>query len=722
MANKIQALQVFVLALLFAASLPVLHGQDFKLMASEKGVVIEAGSAGLFTWPVPKLRMSETDYQGEEATIRREGNDTVVASYPGGMEVRMTVGKADHIIRHTISNPPPSAWGLQFQMQIPIQFRNGGQFAFDRGDFCSFPEKPEKQIVGEATAGDFRAVNPSGVGFSIIAPVKYQQVQDNRVFNWSVFMYFYNYTLAGKERTFEVSFQPYQTPQAASQDGARTFLVDRFGQSARKEYPAKVGSEDELKADIGKEKAWLEDLPQGPKLDSYGGLAGSGEIYGLEKTGFFHAAKADGRWIFVTPEGNAFFQLGVCTIAPLDDYTLVRGRESTFEWIPGPDDVFATAWRGDDPGALSFYLVNWIRKHGRPFDQNAWSAQAVERLRKWGFNSGGAWTQPTRAMDESCFPYALMLPIEFIPGLPKMQGIERLFDPFAPEALRLIEASFARHLPGQAQNPGIIGYFMGNEQLFENVPKVVPGQDRTSPSKLRLVAMLKDEYQGDITRFNKAWKPEPPLASFEEMTDAKLFVTTEAAVADMKAFQTLFFEKYYSTLHDLFRKYDKNHLLLGSRWQPQTSGGHALVNIAAKYNDVISVNYYTHSVDSEYLQRLHEWGCGKPLLLSEWHYTASDQGLSGGMDAGSQKDRGIAYRKYVESVAALPFVIGSQWFSYLDQSITGRWFEGFNGEGANIGLINVVDRPYRDFLAEVKASNDGIYEVVFGRVAPVVSD
>jgi len=294
------------------------------------------------------------------------------------------------------------------------------------------------------------------------------------------------------------------------------------------------------------------------------------------------------RLTFVTPEGNAFLQLGVCTIAPLDDYTLVRGRGSTFEWIPESSDVFASAWRGDDPGALSFYLVNWIRKHGRPFDQNAWSAQAVERLRKWGFNSGGAWTQPTRAMDVNRSPYTLMLPIEFIPGLPKMQGIERLFDPFAPESPRLIEESFARHLPGQAKNPAIIGYFMGNEQLFENVPKLVPGQDRTSPSKLRLVAMLKEAYQDDITQFNMAWKPESPLASFEEMTDAKLFVTTKAAVADRKAFQALFLEKCYSTVHDLFRKYDKNHLLLGSRWQPQTTGDLALLSIAAKCIDVIS--------------------------------------------------------------------------------------------------------------------------------------
>ncbi|MEZ0216889.1 MAG: hypothetical protein ACAH89_07135, partial [Rariglobus sp.] len=37
----------------------------------------------------------------------------------------------------------------------------------------------------------------------------------------------------------------------------RKFLVDRYGQSARKDYPGKVASDDELKADIEKQKSAL---------------------------------------------------------------------------------------------------------------------------------------------------------------------------------------------------------------------------------------------------------------------------------------------------------------------------------------------------------------------------------------------------------------------------------------------------------------------------------
>jgi len=79
-----EAVKNSLLLLLLASTLPTLHGQDFKLSASEKGVLINASSAGPFIWPAPKLRMSETVYQGVEATIRKEQNNTVAAAYPGG--------------------------------------------------------------------------------------------------------------------------------------------------------------------------------------------------------------------------------------------------------------------------------------------------------------------------------------------------------------------------------------------------------------------------------------------------------------------------------------------------------------------------------------------------------------------------------------------------------------------------------------------------------------
>lgn len=44
----------------------------------------------------------------------------------------------------------------------------------------------------------------------------------------------------------------------------------------------------------------------------------------------------------------------------------------------------------------------------------------------------------------------------------------------------------------------------------------------------------------------------------------------------------------------------------------------------------------------------------------------------------------------------------------MDQATTGRWFEKYNGEAANTGLITVTDRPWQAMLAEMLNTNYGI--------------
>ena len=74
----------------------------------------------------------------------------------------------------------------------------------------------------------------------------------------------------------------------------------------------------------------------------------------------------------------------------------------------------------------------------------------------------------------------------------------------------------------------------------------------------------------------------------------------------------------------------------------------------------------------------------------------------------------VRYRHYVEQAAALGYVVGMEWFTLVDQATTGRWFEKYNGEAANTGLITVTDRPWQAMLAEMMKTNYGI-EFTAGR-------
>jgi len=553
-----------------------------------------------------------------------------------------------------------------------------------------------------------------GVGYSIEMPAGWQEVQDNRFFNWATFVHIFTYQFNVHPNVNEFEFTIEAEPKGNGDSKLNT-MVDRFGQLVAAQFPTKVTSEQELKDDVVKEAAYYAELSE-PSRDIYGGLLGSYDKFKLRRTGFFHLEKAAGRDVLVTPEGNLFFQLGLCSFQLDGDQTVVKGRERIFKWLPPERGGFAPAWGRQAKGIVSFYIANGIRKYGASWNAEKWSARMVARVRKWGFNSAGAFSQETAAMDQAHFGITPELPLYLYqaPGLKVMEGVDRMYDPFAPGVETAIDKAFAAMVAPQALNPNIIGYFFNNEVLFENIPKLVPAQRANSPSKLRLVQLLKERYQGDITKFNAAWEIKAPFSNFEELENAPLFVTTAAASNDMQAFLRLYLETHFGQVIKAFHKYDKNHLLLGSRWQTGTANHEMLVKITSRYVDGISINYYTYAIEKDFLERIHNWSGGKPLLLSEWYFSCPDQCMTGIKEVATQRDRGMAYRNYVENAAQLPFIIGQQWFSCMDQPVTGRWFEGVNGEASNIGLFNVADRPYFDFVAECKKTNDDIYKVMFG--------
>lgn len=640
------------------------------------------------------------------------------STYRDGAEVVYRVENEGRILRVSYTNKPDFRGSLKFSVNFPLRMNKGGRHAIGDGEPAFIPEAHTGQFVSRGHGESFTLVDPTNIGFTLKTPRAYHQLQDNRTFDWAIYSHTFFVDITGRasgDMTFSL-----ERWKPVSGEEARRFLVDRYGQSALKDYPGKVRSDDELRRDIEFQSAALPKMG-GPALDGYGGQAGSGKELGLRATGFFHVAEVGDRQVLVTPEGNAFFQISVCGLHNIDDYTLVRGRERTYEWIPPAEGEFATAWRRGTPGVFSFQIANWIRKYGRPYDQDEWLRQSIERLRAWGFNSSGAFSIANAATQELRFPYTPQLAIENAAGarrLPDRIGASHLIDPFAPETVAAIEKAFSESLPRSADNPLIIGYFLGNEQHFQNLPRLIPGYKSDVVAKVRLVLMLKEKY-GDIAAFNAAWAPSEPFADFDSLKDASLFVRTEAGAADMLAFQNLYLETYYKLIHDTFRKYNKNHLLIGSRWTPNTSGYENIVRIGGKYLDVVSVNYYGYGIDREFLGRVHAWSGGRPILLSEWHYGSPENGLGGGaIEVATLADRGRAYRNYIEQAAALPFVVGSQWFIYTDQSITGRFFQGFHGEGGNTGLVDVADRPYEDLVTAAKESNDGIYDVMFGRREP----
>lgn len=687
------------------AAFAVLAGPE--LTWNEKGLAIKAGKMGEFVLEDPQLVKSG---ESTPPLTRRVNGAEAVFNYPGGGVIRATL-EQDHLTMNFAAIPADMQYSMR--LILPLSLRQGGSWRIgeQKGVFPTSLTSGKPHFF-QGDGGDFELADGSGLTLSLVnpAPGLFQQLTDNREWNWPVYGWqFWSMVGDGRTQTLTIS--------GSGEATVRSARVDRFGQPFAKVFPGKIADEREFALDRESETAYFQGFAK-PEIDRFGGLPGSGVKLGLGKTGFFHLGQKEGRDYLVDPDGNLFFHLGICCFDSPADYTYVAGREDTYAWLPPRSGGFEKAWHPEaywNPTSVSFYWANQLRKYGK-IDSVEWLARMVDRVRSFGFNSSGAFSENLAELDQLKFPYVGMLPLQSW-QLPMIKGLNGIFDPFDPEVRRKVEANFAAVLPARANSPYLIGYFLANEQDWENLARVAPSLDGGNACKRELVAMLERKYP-TIADFNRAWNCD--AADFASLANRQLPLKTPVALTDAAAFFEHFLNAYFELIVGAFKKYDNNHLLLGNRWQPGTANNQALCRISGKYMDVISINYYTAGIDRDFVRRIYQWSGNKPQFWSEFFYTAEKESAvsSFSFDLPTQRERGLAYRNYVETAASLSFVVGIEHFTLIDQPVTGRHFEKYNGESYNSGLFTVTDRPYRLMIDEMAKSNFRIYDVWQGVTPP----
>ncbi len=651
---------------------------------------------------------------GEKKPIeKRMAARSAELKYANGAEVSISLA-AGGVVEYRWRQMPKEVVSFHLTTWVGADIGDGGTWKIGNGAPAAFPkDKPAKPFLYQGNDSGITITDVIGHSISITVPDhSYQQLQDNRewgnpIFQWQVWVP-YNKDWEAHRITISEGAAP-----------KARILVDRFGQTTRKEFPGKVKDEQELTADALSDAAYYAGLAP-VATDSWGGRAGGAAAPALTGTGFFRVEKRGGRWLLVDPEGNPCFHLGICSFGFTEDYTYtLEQRQGIFAWLPPVSgDPFSSGWHHDafwHDKAFSFLRANLLRKYGAGYDPDGHIGVMVDRVRAMGFNAIGAFS------GDASFAAKHIPRVEMCGFGPELPGIRGIADPFDGESLKRMDDEWSKSIAGRAGDPLIVGYFFANEQAFEDIARGVPPLPGKHAAKRRLVKMLQDEYPG-IDAFNAAWNLH--ALSFEALADQGLAVTTDKASADMKAYNELFLEAYYQAVTTTFRKYDRNHLMLGNRWQPGTSNSEMLCRIAGKYMDVISINYYTLGVDRAFIARLHQWTGDKPQMWSEFNYTSGAESnvAPSALDLKTQRLRGQAYRTYIEQAASLGFVVGSEWFTLIDQSVTGRFFQLLNGERSNSGIFNVADRPYRDMVEEVAAAHREIYDVWLGGKAPFAID
>jgi hypothetical protein len=427
------------------------------------------------------------------------------------------------------------------------------------------------------------------------------------------------------------------------------------------------------------------------EFDKYGGWT---KLKG-KSTGFFHPEQIDGRWWFITPDGNAFLSIGV---------NIVR-------------------FSGDVAPSLRYspYERNVSRKYK---NDTEWKTKTAERLNAWGFNTVGAWSDDFSKLEKR-IPYALALNFGTAGSA---DWRERSFpDVFSPDFEKDLQNRISKARKEDILNdPYLLGYFLDNEIHWgENVLRdTIESQE----GRKVVIGYLKDKYK-TIPAFSSAWGIE--AKSFEDIKHIyknKIKPDKQATPRiseDLAEIMRLIASRFFEVTTRAIRSADRNHMILGVRFLEKTP--RVVVEECSRYCDVISVNYYPvkttrpdqakHKrgilqllLPDNWLEEYHTAG-KKPILITETSFKALDSGLpnKGGASVAvrTQKERAGMFEWFLKEIAEKPYIVGYHWFQYADQPKQGR----FDGESNNFGVVDINDVPYAALTEKMTLLNTAYYRM-----------
>lgn len=496
-------------------------------------------------------------------------------------------------------------------------------------------------------------------------------------------------------------------------DATRTPLpfVDRFGQYKHATWPGKLESEQDFETRLRDEKEGRKPEPELPDRDRFGGWAAGPR---LGATGWFRTEEVNGKWWLVTPDGTLFLSFGLNCVGT-GEYTFVEQRDAWFDWLPARDDplfggIFSQGRNahsmadviGGAGATFSFYTANLVRKYGASW-RDPWRENSYQRLRHWGFNTLGNWSQADM-MDNSPLPFTACAHIGNVKRVETAHGYwGKIIDVYDDSFAQNVDPAIAYVAGKYAANPLCIGYFVDNELAWEGV---VNGVLTSAPDQLArkaLIQFLTEQY-GTIDALNLAW--ETDFDSWESLCRPKR--RNEAAKKDLDAYLQRFALRYFSVIRDAIRRHAPKQLYLGCRF---SMAPEPVVRACAEIADVVSFNLYYRVLPVD--KWTGDQALGKPMLIGEFHFGALDRGMfhTGLVSTENQAARAAQYVTYVQSVVEHPAFVGCHWFQYVDEPVTGRWYDG---ENYNIGFVDVTDTPYPELTGAARDIHRRAYALRYG--------
>ena len=445
-------------------------------------------------------------------------------------------------------------------------------------------------------------------------------------------------------------------------------VVDEFGQWNLGDFEGKIKSETQLK------KEWAAEEKEEVSTKSYNYSKFGGYLNSKVKaTGYFRTEKIEGKWWFVDPEGYLFLSVGVDCVNPGGGGNAINidKRRNLYKELP-PAGIGSNPER---PNSASFGTWNLFRRYGNEYPAKS-KSMIIKRMDKWGLNTIANWSSPeVTKLNQKAF----MLQLH---GIGIEDGIMGLPDVYAPGFSSKIDAACKAFAGPYKENPWLIGYFTGNEPSWLEQEErlcglILDGTDKPIKSELK-----------------------KHLAAGDSPERRKQFIYNT-------------FRIFLKTVDAAVKRVDPNHLNLGMRFGHVP--GKEILDICKDVFDVFSFNCYDLYPRKEFMDQILA-GTGLPMIIGEYHFGTVDRGMAQSLwQVNSQQERGVAYRYYTERAYSHPGLIGTAYFQWSDQDLTGRR----DGENYNCGLIDVTDRPYKHQIEAMMETAKRLENIHTGKIKPI---
>lgn len=398
----------------------------------------------------------------------------------------------------------------------------------------------------------------------------------------------------------------------------------------------------------------LDHLPAGVSAGRDSGLSQYGGLLArrTNASGYFYPAKIDGRWWLVDPEGCLFLNRGVASVTTLSTTGAVAALAAKF-------------------GSTT-----------------NWANVTTALLRQYGFNGAGAWS--STLLGSVTPPLVQTRLFSFLdtysatntgPGYPYVfdPAFETFCDRFASNKVSTLKT-----------DPWLLGYFSDNELPFPssvlNTFLALPSGNASGDAAW---AWLRARYGAGAT-------------------------TNHVTAQDALDFLGYTWGRYCQVVSQAIKRYDPNHLYLGSRLYYSDKDKPEIFRALGPYVDVVSVNHYGYWTPDLDKFAMWERESGRPILITEFYVKGEDSGMPNNTGAGwvvhTQADRGLFYQNFTLALLESKVCIGWHWFKYADNDPADPTADPSNID-SNKGVVSNRYDPWYTLLEAARLINERAYRL-----------